>query len=215
LRVIFYVLECMDYNYLKECNTPNIDSLNPHPAISFGATTVASVPALLTGYIPMCKMSESCPHNALLQKYLKRSPFFINNFKERFLYIPNGWVWWFLKPHLLNVMPYLKVWHKHFNTRRMIEHFKRLPKGKSYLAYFHVMETHPPFLEGAEQIHPNSEVWWSRRKRAVELADLNLKLLLDEDYDLLVVTADHNVEHDVPSELAYEVFIATKLKECE
>jgi len=208
VKVIFYVLECMDYEFLQECNTPTIDSLNPHPAYSYGCTTVASVPALLTGYTPICKIAPSCPHNTIPKKYLKRSPFFINNFKEKYLYIPNGWVWWLLKPYLSNLMPKLKKWHERFNTREMIEDFKRRPKGENYLAYFHVMETHPPFLEGLKQVKSGSPEWLERRIKALELADRNLKLLLEEDYDLLIVTADHNLWHDITHPKGFEVFIA-------
>jgi len=216
MKVVFYVLECLDYEYLRYCNTPNIDSLNPHPALSFGATTAAAVPALLTGYTPTCIVDRKCPHNTIPRKLIRRTPFFLKeHFKNNvYLYIPNGWTWQFLKPYLTPLMPKLKKWHYKFNTKEMIEDFLERKKPETYFAYFHVMETHPPFLDGTRtDIKPGSPEWWQRRRKAVELADKYLEPLLEmDDLDLLVVCADHNIAHDISTCKGLEVFIAIKSK---
>lgn len=217
---IIICLECLDYEYLKQCNTPNIDSLTPHPALSYGATTRASVPAILGGMLPICKI-QGCPHveqakkmvdALLLTKYYTKG--------HLFLYVPNGWVYELLKAYMT---PEFRekwwFWHNHHHlqpTKLMIEDFlQRLPKlKKPYFAYFHCMETHPPFYPPGEvKYYPaGSAEWWRRRKKAVEYVDKIIKPLLEVDCDDLVVTADHNIRHDVPHPDGLNVFIATRIK---
>jgi len=215
LRVILYVLECLDYEYLKTCRTPNINSLNPHPAISFGATTVASIPALLTGYFPICTVNPECPHNTVPRKLVPRHPYFLRKYfgGHVYLYIPNGWVWDLLGSWLDPLMPKLKKWWERFNTQEMVEDFlTHYKNNRDYFVYFHVMETHPPFLEGVKEVKAGSEEWWVRRRKAVELADKILQPLLDLDFDLLIVCSDHNIQHDVASPEGFRTFIGMKTK---
>jgi len=209
MKVVFYVLECMDYEYLMSCNAPVIKSLKPHPAYSYGATTAAAVHALLTGYTPTCAASPQCPHTQRPRKMIPPEPFFLKKFKQLFLYIPNGWVFQFVQPYMKNLMPRLLEWHKVFNTKAMVEDFISRSKSDDYFAYFQVMETHPPFLEGLKEVKPSSPEWDARRRKAVEIADKCLELLLSVDYDLLVVCADHNIRHDFAHPDGYKVFIAT------
>lgn len=58
VRIVLVAVECLEYDFLKECNTPNIDRLGPHPAITMGGCTRASVPALLGGILPRCVAYE-------------------------------------------------------------------------------------------------------------------------------------------------------------
>jgi len=214
MKVVFYVLECLDFQYLQTCRTPNIDYLNPHPALSFGATTSAAIPALLTGYLPTCTVDANCPHNTIPEELLPRDPYFLKkHFKENvYLYIPNGWVWGLIGSLLKPMMPKLKKWWESFNTAEMVDDFIKLHKGGNFFAYFHVMETHPPFLEGRKKVEFGSEEWLKRRKKGVELADESLKPLLGLDLDLLVVCSDHNLRHDVSSASALNTFIGTKYR---
>jgi len=104
----------------------------------------------------------------------------------------------------------LLKWHERFNTKEMIEDFLHRVKGSHYFAYFQVMETHPPFLDGTEEVKPGSPEYYERRRRAVELADQYLKPLLNLDLDLLVVTADHHIIHYFSHPEASKTFIAIK-----
>ena len=216
---IVICLECTSYDFLKKCHTPNIDSLNPHPAKSLGGITRAAVPWLLGGFLPHCEV-PGCPHN----KGLRWSrPFYLTEWKEKsnlFLYVPNGWVLEFLSPFMTpEFRKKILYWHdRHAEqpTGQMIEDFLQIePKLENgYFAYFHCMETHPPFYPPGpvKEEKPGSPEWWERRKRAVEYVDEAIAPLLKLDVDDLIVTADHNIAYGDWNEDWFSVFLATRIK---
>jgi len=138
---IVVCLECTSYDFLKKCHTPNIDSLNPHPAKSLGGMTRAAVPWLLGGFLPHCEV-PGCPHNKGLRW---SSPFYLSEWKRKsnlFLYIPNGWVLEFLTPFMTpEFRKKILYWHERHAeqpTGQMIEDFLQIePKLDSYFASFH------------------------------------------------------------------------------
>jgi len=218
---IIICLECIDYAYLKECHTPNIDSLNPHPAISYGAITRAAVPAILGGLLPVCTI-DGCYHREQIKNW--SNPFFLTHYKEKghlFLYVPNGWVYEYIR-HFMTPEFKKKWWFWHNNhhlqpTKLMVEDFlEQLPKlEKPYLAYFHCMETHPPFYPPGpvKELPAGSPEWWERRKKAVEFVDQAIKPLLEIDCDDLIIIADHNIGFGKPLNPNYfNVFIATRVR---
>jgi len=217
---IIVCLECTSYEFLKKCNTPNIDSLNPHPAKSLGGMTRAAVPWLLGGFLPHCEI-PGCPHN----KGLRWSrPFYLTEWKEKssgvFLYVPNGWVLEFLTPFMTpEFRRKILYWHdRHAEqpTGQMIEDFLQIePKLKNgYFAYFHCMETHPPFYPPGEQVKEGEPVEerMRRRKLAVEYVDRAISPLLKLDVDDLVITSDHNLAHGSWNEDWFSVFLATRIR---
>jgi len=219
---IIVCLECTSYEILKKCNTPNIDSLNPHPAKSLGAMTRASVPWLLGGFLPHCEI-PGCPHN----KGLRWSrPFYLTEWKEKsnvFLYVPNGWVLEFLTPFMTEEFRRkILYWHdRHAEqpTGQMVQDFLQIePKLKNgYLAYFHCMETHPPYYPPGlpvQQNLPHDEMM-KRRKLAIEYVDRAIAPLLKLDVDDLVITSDHNLAHGDWNEDWFSVFLATRIRDIE
>jgi len=74
MKVVFFVLECTEYDFLQKCHTPNIKSVEIHPAWSWGRMTRASVPALLGGLLPEC-IHKGCYHNKVAKKLV--NPFFL------------------------------------------------------------------------------------------------------------------------------------------
>ena len=214
MKVVFYVLECTEYDFLMKCNVPNIKSLNPHPAWSWGRTTRASVPAMLGGLLPEC-IYRDCVHNKVRQKLV--NPFFLTDMKRKgiptFLFIANGWALEFLTSFMPGWLREMVVRQNKtkFNTKEFIDKFLELePKLDNYFAYFHVQETHPPFFGGDDPKLPKREGFDNVRRRAVEYADSLLKPLLKLDLDLLAVTSDHHIQHDYWHPRAYDVFIAMK-----
>lgn len=217
---IIICLECINYDYLKQCHTPNIDSLDPHPAISYGAITRAAVPAILGGLLPYCKLE--CKRWQVIRKW--SNPFFLTHYHregELLLYVPNGWVIEYLRHFMTNEFyQKWKYWHDHHEeqpTGMMVEDFlQRLDSIKRpYLAYFHCMETHPPFYPPGpfKEEKPGSPEWWDRRRRAVEYVDKAIAPLLKVNCDDLVIIADHNIGYGKPlSEKYLEVFMAARIR---
>jgi len=98
----------------------------------------------------------------------------------------------------------------------MIEDFleKVYTLNKPYFAYFHCMETHPPFYPPGwdKKEKPGSPAEWvAKRKAAIEFVDKVIEPLLKIECDDLVITADHNIEHDLPNTKALNVFIAMRV----
>jgi len=202
-------MECLSYDFLDKCRTPNIKSLNPHPATAYGTVTRASVPALLGGLLPVCRI-ESCEHRRIAKEW--HDPFLLSKYKRKghlLLYIPNGWIYELIRPFIdLQFREKLLKWSNHLDelpTKEMIKDFLgMLPElEKPYFAYFQCMETHPPFFspEGSGD-----------RKRAVEYIDEVIEPLLELDCEI-VVTSDHDFHTygSMDNEGKHlEVFIATK-----
>jgi len=203
------VIECLEYDFLEKCNTPNIDSLNPHPAKSYGRTTRAGVGALLGGILPTC-LVKGCFHNTIRLQ----NPFFLTNIKKKadvYLYMPNGWFLEFLLPFMPEWQRKMMLEYnrKGFDTKAMIDDFLNR-KSENYFAYFHVMETHPPFFKGTDPELPKREGHEKVRREAVEYVDKIIKPLIDLDCRL-VVTSDHAFGHRPENyNTGLDVFIATK-----
>jgi len=219
MRVIFFVLECTEYDFLQKCDTPNIKSMEIHPAWSWGRTTRASVSALLGGFLPEC-VYKDCYHNKVREKLV--NPFFLTDLKREgipiFLFIANGWALEFL----ISFMPdwlrkeMLKQNKEGFNDEWNIKKAVELAdRHDSYFIYLHIMSTHPPFFDGVNTETPKGEGFDNVRKKAVEYADTLLKPLLTLDLDLLVVTSDHHILHDYWHPHGYDVFIGMKGKGVE
>lgn len=214
MKVIYYVFECLDLEFLEQCNTPNIDSLDPHPAISPARMTRSSVPMLLGGFLPECK-KEDCYHN----KFRMMTPFFLSRLKESanlYLYIPNGWILEFLSSYLReNIRKEVIHWHKLHNTREMVDNFISHNED-DYFVYFHVMETHPPYYYPPERTvlnlgqNESKERQTEHRIRSIEHADEILGDVIKLNPDLLVVTSDHNLTQGRWSPKDFDVFLATK-----
>jgi len=208
MRTIMICIECLEHDFLMKCNAPNIKSLDPHPAKSYGRTTRAAVGALLGGFLPTCTI-PNCFHN----KIRLESPFFLTDLKRKtnlFLYMPNGWFMEFLKPFMPNWLWDMMVYFNRngFDSRKMIEDFLSR-KPTNYFAYFHIMETHPPFFDGTGPC-PKGKEFVETRKRAVEYVDKIIKPLIDLDCNL-IVTSDHAMGHGMfEHETAWNVFIATR-----
>lgn len=213
---VIVVIEYLSYDYLQKCNTPNIDSLDPHPAWSQGSTTRASVAAILGGFLPICAV-KGCYHQKLFNKWTY--PYTLTDYREKnalFLYVPNGWVLELLESYIRpDLKPLIQKWLSYHDTRDMINDFlsrKEKRDGKGYYAYFHVMETHPPYYPEERGIEDREE----RRKAAVEYVDRILKPLIDLDCDDLIVTSDHNGGSLTSGSLAGEhpikIFMACRIK---
>jgi len=210
MRLIMIVIECLSYEFLMKCDCPNIKSLDPHPAKSYGRTTRAAVGALLGGILPTC-LVPGCFHNRIRLQ----NPFFLTDMRKTnlYLYMPNGWFMEFLKAFmpdwLWKKMLYYNV--HGFNSKEMIDDFlSRVPED--YFAYFHIMETHPPFFDGTDTELPKREGVMNVRKRAVEYVDKIIKPLIDLDCNL-IVTSDHNLAHGPRDwETGLDVFLATRGK---
>jgi len=216
MKVVFFVLECTEYDFLQECYTPNIKSVEIHPAWSWGRMTRASVPALLGGLLPEC-IYKGCYHNKVAKKLV--NPFFLTDLKRKgiptLLYVANGWVMEFLKPFIPDWL--WKMLNRQntegFNTKEFIDDFlSREPSLNDYFTYFHVQETHPPFFSGTDTELPKREGFDNIRQKAVEYADNLFKPLLNLNLDLLVVTSDHHILHDYWHPRSYDVFIGMKGK---
>jgi hypothetical protein len=211
-RTIFICIECLDYDFLVECSAPNILSLDPHPALSWGATSRASIACLLAGIIPECKYSN-CHHNQIRHKIA--NPFFLTDLKRRgvplFLYCANGWGMELIYPFASRDIWKLLVKQNEqgFDDAELVEDFlSREPeKMDKYFAYFHFMTTHPPFWDG----RVGDPIRWeaNARKEAVEFIDKLIKPLTKLDCSL-VATSDHHIDHDVHHNRILDVFIATK-----
>jgi len=213
---VYLVYECLDKEFLDKCHTPNIDTLEVHPAKSWARMTRGAVPLLLGGFLPTCD-EKDCYHN----NFHMMDPFFLSNVYKKmnlFLYISNGWVLEFfsdfIRPELRDK---IMGWHRYHDTKAMIEDFiEREPELDNYFAYFHVMETHPPFYHPPERMPKNmvDDKTVSReehRRLAVEYVDKISKPLYDLDTDLLVVTADHNLASGPKWHTDhFNVFIATR-----
>jgi hypothetical protein len=192
-----------------KCNVPNIKSLNPHPAKSYGRTTRASVAALLGGFLPTC-LVPNCYHNRIKLE----NPFFLTDLKKKteiFLYVPNGWIMEFLKPFMPGWLWNKMVFYNKngFNSEEMIKDFLN-KKPENYFAYFHIMETHPPFFTGTGEC-PRGEEFTETRRKAVEYVDKIIKPLIEIDGNV-IVTSDHALGHNAYNyESGLDVFIATNL----
>lgn len=207
---IVVCLEAMTYDYLKDCNVPNIKSLGIHPATSFGGTTRASVAAMLGGFMPICQIKGCCRNEALRRwTYVW---FLTDYFKANklYLHIPNGWILELIEPFIrADLKPKIQKWMAYHDTKDMIDDFlSRNIKG-GYYAFFHVMETHSPYYPDRRGIEDPKE----RRKAAVEYVDRILKPLIDLDTDDLVITADH-WSGSFSTMKPFEVFLAARIREC-
>jgi hypothetical protein len=195
----------MDFDYLVKVRPKNITKFDPHPAKSFGATSRAAISAILGGFLPHCRYPNCYHHQIHLP-----DPYFLTNLKaDRFLYlaVPNGWCLELLKPfiydELWNKLSQMHTKHTPYTTKELVDDFlKIVPKHDKYFAYFHVMETHPPFYT-PEKIDDTEE----RRKSALLWIDEVIKPLLELDSFTLIM-ADHNLEHDFPTGNTLDVFIA-------
>lgn len=216
---ILVALECLSYEELMEYKTPNIDKLDPHRATSMGCTTRAAVPALLGGFLPFCQQDD-CEYDHIKMHRSWTYPHFLTAYKREgklWLYCPNGWVAEYIDPYLRDEIKQLIRTHFAIPDREgefemMIDDFvKRSPNEMDgYFAYFHVMETHPPYYPVDCDIPRNTkerEEREERRRLAVEQVDRSLKRLIDLDADDLIITADHPRDH-----LGTEVFLATRVR---
>jgi len=125
--------------------------------------------------------------------------------------MPNGWFMEFLKPFMPKWQWDMMVhYNKHgFDSKKMIEDFINR-KPDNYFAYFHIMETHPPFFDGTDTSLPKREGREKVRRRAVEYVDKIIKPLIDLDCNL-IVTADHALGHGMfEHNVAWDVFLATR-----
>jgi len=205
MKRILCVLECTDFSFLKKCQTPNIDKLNPHPAIPLGITTGAATGAFTKGLLPIC-VYKNCYHHQIKWQ----DPFFLKHIKEKtnFLaYVPNGWAMDFFLPYtsgeLVKKNYQYHQQHEECVSVTMLDDFIRR-NINNYFAYFHLMESHPPFFHpnwkgmepGKINKSPETPDPPTRRKMAVEWIDYEIiGRLLKQNYDELVVTADHPLKH--------------------
>jgi len=215
MRVIFYVLECTEYDFLVKVKPPNIMSIGDvHPAWSWGRTTRASVGALLGGILPEC-IYKGCWHNKVKEKLV--NPFFLTDLKREgiptYLFIANGWFIEFLKPFMPSWLwkEMIRQNKEGFDDKWNVEKALELSeKHDNYFIYLHIMTCHPPFFEGNDPDLPKLEGFDNVRRRALLYADELLKPLLKLDVDLLLVTSDHHILHDYWHPRAYDVFVAMK-----
>lgn len=177
----------------------------PHPAMARGITTAAAMGAFAKGMLPIC-LHRDCSHNDINWQ----DPFFLKNMREKtnFLaYVPNGWGMSFFLPYADEELKKKNLkWHEnHENlpSEEMVDDFIERDLD-NYFAYFHLMEPHPPFFHpdwkgmspGEISDSPETPNPPTRRKMAVEWADENVVgRLLEQDYDELVVTSDHPLDH--------------------
>jgi len=207
-------IEAVSYDYLRSVPTPNIDSLDPHPAISMGCTTRATVPALLGGFLPSCELGNNCPKNHLEMLRRWTYPYFLTTYHQSgrlWLYAVNGWVAEYVTPFLNPIIRKLVIEHYAIADRRgefkmMRDHFLSCDPDSlpGYFAYFHVMETHPPYYPYGEVPDNPKE----KKRIALQQVDRDLKPLLNLDVDELVITSDHEENY-----LGRRVFLATRVRE--
>lgn len=221
-RRILVALECLSYDELMEYETPNIDALDPHPATAMGCTTRASVPALLGGFLPFCNLGNRCDKNHVDMHRSWTYPHFMTEYHEQnklWLYCPNGWVAEIINPYLRDEIQQMITEHYAIPDREgefemMIDDFiSRKPNQMKagYFAYFHVMETHPPYYPVDCDIPRDTtdrEEKEERRALAVKQVDKSLKRLIELDVEDLIITADHPRDH-----LGTQVFLATRVRE--
>jgi len=182
--------------------------LNPHPAMSYGSTTRAAVPAILGGLLP------ECVYNCDYHRLKWANPFFLTDLRRKtnlLLYINNGWVFELLAPFMPSWLRKKNLdWHDRHSdlpTEEMIDDFMSLDLG-NYFAYFHVIETHPPFYVPATKGKSVDE----RRREAVEWVDTQIGRLMELDYDCLVVCSDHALEHNTAGDRGFKSFIACDVR---
>lgn len=202
MRRVFIVVECLDFAFYEKCNTPNMDSLDPHPAWPLGVTTRATAGAVLGGFLPTCLIKD-CRRDKV------NWHFFLSSLQREgiaFLpYINNGWVFDLFFPYISKQMKEkILRWHsrhEHCPTPEMIDDFLRVERNlDNYIAIFWCIESHPPFY---------SEEWrgkdpqqtgvppQERRKRSVEFIDRAIKPLLELDCELALF-GDHPLAHPSP-----------------
>jgi hypothetical protein len=223
-RRLVICLECLSYDDLQKYHTPQVDSLDPHPATSAGCTTRASVPALLGGFLPWCEY-EGCHHYEMRRRW--PWPFFMTTYWEAnrlWVYCPNGWVIELLESFLRDelremIIDRAGIPDRTGEFRLMRDHFlKYEPNLEGYFAYFHIMETHRPYypesepytetFSGKTELLYDEEFMARRKRKAVEEVDKLLRPLIDLEVDELVITSDHDEDH-----FNRRVFLATRVGE--
>jgi len=234
IKRILIAIECLDYEFLSQCHTPNIDNLDPHPAIPLGITTGAATGAFTKGLLPICIYKDCNRHRIKWQ-----NPFFLRNVSKEtnFLaYVPNGWAMDFFLPYLSKELVEKNYqWHRQHEecvSLKMLEDFTAR-KLNNYFTYFHLMESHPPFFHpdwkgmdpGQINKSPNTPDPPTRRRMAVEWIDREIiSRILKLNYEEFVITADHPLAHpgderefiqeleEGRSPQKYQVFLATDIR---
>lgn len=234
IRRLLVVLECTDIAMLNQCHTPNIDSLDPHPAISYGITTGAAAGAFSRGFLPIC-VYKDCYHH----KIKWQSPFFLRELSRKtnlFLLTPNGWTFQTFEPFMTEEVKRLNYdWHSRHEDCVSLEMVEYLEKKRpsDYFALLWLQESHPPYFHpdwkgvSAGEINksPRTPDPPTRRKMAIEWIDSAIiSKILQLDYHELVITADHPLSHpgderefiqeleSSRSPQKYQVFLATDIR---
>lgn len=187
MKRILICVECMDYSYLAEAKPKNIMSYAPHAAVSFGVGSRAAVAALLGGMLPICE-DPHCYHHQLVKRWA--NPFFLTEATQNgkvFLLCPNGWVVELIQPWIDQEQKELNLkWmgkHAELPASQMVDYLLEKERGlKSYFAYLHFFETHPPFYS------PKGH----DRKEALLYLDNQIGRILDLEAEIVIVS-DHNV----------------------
>ena len=150
MRLVVFCFECLGWPYLSGSGVlddmPILASMEPHPALSYGRMTRASVPALLGGLLPKCLKSPDCWHNEMAKQL--PNPFFLTDLKKRgihtFLGVANGWVLEFLLPFMDGELrrEALRQNREGFDTSRFVGMLLERARGwEEFFAYIHYQES--------------------------------------------------------------------------
>lgn len=223
MKRIIIAIECLDYNYIKSINLPNIEKLDPHPAVSFGVGSRPSAAALMGGMLPVCQYPQ-CFHRVIKDKW--SNPWFLTTMQKitekQFYLCANGWIIEILLPWMDSEQRKLNFyWHdRHLQlpAKEMTDYFIKNAQGyNSFFAYLHFFESHWPFYT------PGKFVEGEGRAEALFFLDQQVGRVLDSFSDAqTVVTSDHNLPphkvsaaYDVPSPSTMLSFIASNFTETE
>ena len=220
MKRIVIAIECLDYNYIKSIELPNIEKLDPHPAVSFGVGSRPAAAALMGGMFPVCQIPD-CHHRTTKDKW--SNPWFLTTMREKtekqFYLCANGWIIEILLPWMDAEQRKLNFYwhdrHEQLPAKEMTDYFiKNVQETKSFFAYLHFFESHWPFY--SPQGHGEGH-----REDALKFLDGQVGRILNNFSDAeIVVTSDHNIPphkvsaaYDVPSPSTMLSFIATNFKE--
>jgi len=220
VKRILICIECLDYNYIQEVEPPNILSLDPHPAVSFGVGSRPSAAALMGGMLPICQIPE-CYHRKIKDRW--SNPFFLTTVRKltekQFYLVANGWIIEILLPWMDEEQRKLNFYwhdrHEELPASSIVDYFLANHLFyDSYFAYLHFFESHWPFYS------PKGH----DRKEAVLFLDEQVARVLKacRDEAEIIVTSDHNIPpqrvsaaYDVPTPKTMLSFIASNFKEAE
>lgn len=216
MKRILIVLEASAYDFIAEINPPNINKLNPHPAVSFGLGSRPATAALLGGLLPVCQI-PNCYHRDIAKTWA--NPFFLSSVKEQtkrqFYLCPNGWSLEILLPWMVPEEVKLNFyWHDNHEllpAKLQTDYFlENVDKYESYFAYIHFFECHHPFY---------SPEGTGDRKASFLWCDEQVGRIVDHCKDAeIVVCSDHNIPPgrvsaatDVPSPVTMLSFFASNI----